>query len=135
MPSLTVDPPETLSDRQVSAILVAIEKVAERAHPVARSSRGLVKKILIHIGGIGLIVLGVVGLFLPFLQGILLIVAGIGLLSTGNHGVRKWVEALGKKYPKSASLFKTIKTKIVTPFRSLPNPGNGGSEEGPENDR
>ena len=93
------------------------------------------KKVLIHVSGIGLILLGIVGLFLPFLQGIFLIIAGIGLLSTGNQGVWKWVEEQGKKYPKPASVFKTIKKKIVTLCRSLSNPGNGGSEEGPENDR
>jgi hypothetical protein len=135
MPALTADRPEYLSEKLVSAILVTIEKVEERERPVVRSSRGLVKKILIHVGGIGLIFLGVVGLFLPFLQGIFLIIAGIGLLSTGNQGVRKWVKELGKKYPKPASVFKTIKKKIVTLCRSRSNPGNGGSEEEPENDR
>ena len=38
------------------------------------------KKALRNVGGSCLIVLGVAGLFLPFLQGILLILAGITML-------------------------------------------------------
>ena len=96
---------------------------------MVKSSRGLVKKILIHIGGIGLILLGIAGLFLPFLQGILLILAGIGLLSTDNERIRRWLQDLRKKYPKPTSVFKTIKGKIVSQSRFLSNPRNGKSEE------
>lgn len=134
MPSLMGDPTEYLSEEQVSAILGAIDTREERVRPVVRISRGPVKRILIHVGGIGLILVGVAGLFLPFLQGILLIVAGIGLLSTGNQGVRTWVAELGKKYPKPVSVFKTMKKKIVTRCRSISNAGTNRSEEGPEND-
>ena len=93
------------------------------------SSRGLVKKILIHIGGIGLILLGIAGLFLPFLQGILLIVAGIGLLSMDNERVKKWLKDLAEKYPKPTSFFRTIRGKIVSRWRFRSNSKNGGSEE------
>ena len=48
---------------------------------------GLLKKTLLHIAGIGLILLGIVGLFLQVLQGVLMILAGIGLLSMGNERV------------------------------------------------
>ena len=43
-----------------------------------RGSTG--KKLLRNVGGSCLIVLGVAGLFLPFLQGILLILAGFAML-------------------------------------------------------
>jgi uncharacterized membrane protein YbaN (DUF454 family) len=93
------------------------------------SSRGLVKKILIHIGGIGLILLGIVGLFLPFLQGILLIVAGIGLLSTDNERVKRWLKDLARKHPKPTSVLKTIREKIASRRRFPSNSKNGGSEQ------
>jgi len=38
------------------------------------------KKVLRNVGGSCLIVLGVAGLFLPFLQGILFILAGVAML-------------------------------------------------------
>lgn len=42
--------------------------------------------------GVLLIVLGIAGLFLPFLQGILLILAGLALL--GNKRVKEWAHEL-----------------------------------------
>ena len=38
------------------------------------------KKLLRNVGGSCLIVIGVAGLFLPFLQGVLLILAGVAML-------------------------------------------------------
>lgn len=129
MPFVTRPRQGLLPGKPDSAILLAIEKAEERTSAVVKSSPGLVKKILIHISGISLIVLGIAGLFLPFLQGIFLIVAGVGLLSTGNERVTRWVKGLRKKYPKPTSVFKTIKEKIVSQSRSLSNPGSGGSEK------
>lgn len=42
--------------------------------------------------GWGLIVLGIVGLFLPLLQGIVFIVAGLALLSRDSPWARRWLE-------------------------------------------
>jgi len=50
--------------------------------------------------GITLIVIGVAGLFLPFIQGILLIVIGLGLV--GNVSLIIW---LRKKLGKKAEMF------------------------------
>lgn len=41
-----------------------------------------------------LIVLGGIGLFLPFLQGIILIVAGLALLSKDRPWARRWLEQM-----------------------------------------
>jgi len=60
--------------------------------------------------GITLIVIGVAGLFLPFIQGILLIVIGLGLV--GNVGLIIW---LRKKLGKKAEMFLgSKKQKVVT---------------------
>jgi uncharacterized membrane protein YbaN (DUF454 family) len=42
--------------------------------------------------GILLLIFGVVGLFLPFLQGILFIILGLSLLSTESPRAKAWLE-------------------------------------------
>ncbi len=44
--------------------------------------------------GVLLLVLGVVGLFLPFLQGILFLIMGLSLLSTESRHAKRWLEWL-----------------------------------------
>ena len=48
-------------------------------------------KILKRIAGIILIIIGVIGLFLPIIQGILLILAGLYLLEVKKETIKKWV--------------------------------------------
>lgn len=50
------------------------------------------KKLLRNVGGSVLIVLGVAGLFLPFLQGVLLILAGVAMLDF--EGKQEMIERL-----------------------------------------
>ena len=47
--------------------------------------------------GVLLLVLGVIGLFLPFLQGILFIVMGLSLLSTESDRAKAWLEHLQRR--------------------------------------
>ena len=47
--------------------------------------------------GVGLLVLGVIGLFLPFLQGILFLVMGLSLLSTESPRAKAWLEYLQER--------------------------------------
>jgi uncharacterized membrane protein YbaN (DUF454 family) len=44
--------------------------------------------------GVVCLVLGVAGLFLPFVQGILFLVVGLTLLSTESQVARRWLEWL-----------------------------------------
>ncbi len=67
-----------------------------------RQERGRWKRWIRLVTGWGLILGGVVGLFLPFLQGIALIVAGLALLSRDAPWARRcmqrikaWVRKLG----------------------------------------
>jgi len=46
------------------------------------------------VGGIAFLILGVIGLFLPFLQGILFLVIGLTLLSQESDRARVWSEWL-----------------------------------------
>ena len=44
--------------------------------------------------GISLLILGVIGLFLPLLQGILFLIMGLTLLSTESPRAKAWLEWL-----------------------------------------
>lgn len=63
------------------------------------------KKILVLTMGIIFIILGILGLFLPFLQGILFLAIGFILVSLCFPSVRLWAN---KHIEKSPHLFKTI---------------------------
>ena len=43
--------------------------------------------------------LGVLGLFLPFLQGVLFIMIGLAILSTRSEQVKRWLNRLEARYP------------------------------------
>ncbi len=47
--------------------------------------------------GAALLVLGVIGLFLPFLQGILFLIMGLTLLSTESERAKAWLEWLQER--------------------------------------
>lgn len=52
-----------------------------------------------HVVGWPLLALGVVGLALPFLQGILFIVVALTILAPEVHAFKRLVAALRKRYP------------------------------------
>ena len=62
-----------------------------------------VKRIGRIVLGVICLILGVAGLFLPFLQGILLLVVGLSLLSTESERARNWLERL-KEYAQRKGL-------------------------------
>ncbi len=64
------------------------------------------KRILIRIAGVFFLVLGLIGLALPFLQGILFLVIGAILLSISSTRIRSWVESHTHKYPKTHEYFE-----------------------------
>ena len=51
-------------------------------------------KILKIVLGIILIIVGVIGLFLPILQGVLMIIAGLFLLGIKTEDIKKWFKNL-----------------------------------------
>jgi uncharacterized membrane protein YbaN (DUF454 family) len=59
----------------------------------------LVKRILILGFGWGFILLGIVGLFLPILQGILFLLIGLALLSTESRAARGILLKLRRRFP------------------------------------
>jgi uncharacterized protein len=57
------------------------------------------KRILVLITGWSFILLGIVGLFLPFLQGLLFLVIGIIILSSQYAWARLLMAKLRKRFP------------------------------------
>jgi uncharacterized membrane protein YbaN (DUF454 family) len=49
--------------------------------------------------GVGCLILGVIGLFLPFLQGILFLIIGLTLLSKESEVVRRTLAWLRRRVP------------------------------------
>jgi uncharacterized protein YqgC (DUF456 family) len=58
------------------------------------------KRIVIIVTGWLFIVLGIVGLFLPFLQGILFLLIGLVILSAEYHWARRLLGRLRTRFPK-----------------------------------
>ena len=59
-----------------------------------------VKRAIIITIGVAFVILGLVGLVLPFLQGILFLVIGLLLLSAFSPTLREWMQKHTRKYPK-----------------------------------
>lgn len=59
------------------------------------------KRILVLITGGGFMLLGIVGLVLPFLQGVLFILIGLMILSSQYAWARLLLLKLRKRFPKS----------------------------------
>jgi uncharacterized protein len=58
------------------------------------------KQFLRYILGIAFLILGIVGLFLPILQGILFIMIGLLILAPNNRLIKKLLVWVRRKYPK-----------------------------------
>ncbi|TCW37641.1 putative transmembrane protein PGPGW [Laceyella sacchari] len=63
------------------------------------------RMLLYNIFGWFFLILGVLGLFLPFLQGILFLLIGLYLLSKSSPWAKRWLERLKSRYPKLSATF------------------------------
>jgi len=77
------------------------------------------KRIVLSIVGWGFILLGVVGLFLPFLQGVLFILIGIMILSTQYGWARLLLMKMRKRFPKIARTTDVARTKVQAWMKHL----------------
>jgi uncharacterized membrane protein YbaN (DUF454 family) len=75
------------------------------------SMRTQVKRIAIEVAGWTFIVLGIAGLFLPFLQGILFLLIGLFILSTQYAWAHRLLHRLRERFPKIAEQFDKAKAK------------------------
>ena len=71
------------------------------------------KRIALIVTGWIFILLGIVGLFLPVLQGILFLLVGLVILSAEYHWARKLLERLHNRFPRLDTVIKTAHEKAA----------------------
>jgi uncharacterized protein len=71
-----------------------------------------IKRAAILIVGWGFILLGIVGLFLPVLQGVLFILVGLTILSTEYAWAHRWLTKLRDRFPKVSAAADHAWTKL-----------------------
>jgi uncharacterized membrane protein YbaN (DUF454 family) len=71
------------------------------------------KRKLLMVGGWIFLVLGVLGLFLPILQGILFLLVGLILLAKAHPRFRLLKMRLKKRYPRYAAAFEVAEARAV----------------------
>lgn len=77
------------------------------------------KQILVLIAGWGFILLGIVGLFLPFLQGMLFILVGLVILSSQYPRARLLLRKLRERFPKVGRIANAAAAKAATWLQRL----------------
>ena len=80
--------------------------------------------VLRYVAGIAFLVLGVIGLFLPVLQGILFIVIGLAILFPRNRYVEQLITRARNRWPEQAARMEDWKERLRVFFQGL---GKGGS--------
>lgn len=73
-----------------------------------------IKRILIWCLGWLFILLGILGLFLPVLQGILFLLIGLYLLSTTSPWAERLLNRLRERFPKISKTFEEAKDKVAS---------------------
>lgn len=87
------------------------------------------KRILKISVGMLLILLGIVGLFLPILQGILFLLLGTLILSSESKRVRRLMALLRLRYPKQYEKTRQLGNKIRRFFRIRPKPSQSNPKK------
>ena len=75
------------------------------------------KKFGILIVGWFFIGLGIVGLFLPILQGILFIMIGLAILSSRSELIKRFLKHLEERYPQQHKKVEIWEKKVTNWFR------------------
>ena len=78
------------------------------------STKAKLKRVSIHVIGWGFILLGILGLVLPILQGFLFILVGLFILSSVSPWAARLLDKLRSRFPKTSKLFDDAKSKART---------------------
>jgi uncharacterized protein len=78
-----------------------------------------IKRVAILVLGWGFIVLGVIGLFLPFLQGILSLFIGLAILSSEYAWARRLILKLRQRFPRIARTADEASAKAASWLRRI----------------
>lgn len=73
------------------------------------STKSRFKRAAIHVIGWGFILLGILGLFLPILQGFLFLLVGLFVLSSVSPWAERLLHRLRKRFPKTSKKFDEAK--------------------------
>lgn len=71
------------------------------------------KRVLVVVAAAVFIVLGLLGLALPFLQGFLFLAIGLILLSVSSPRFRAWAMTHTVRYPKTHAALEKIEKRIL----------------------
>jgi uncharacterized protein len=71
-----------------------------------------IKKLGLLIIGWLFIALGILGLFIPILQGSLFIMIGLAILSSRSEMIKRFLKHLEKRYPRQHERIKTWEEKV-----------------------
>ena len=82
------------------------------------------KRVLVLAAGWTFVLLGIVGLFLPFLQGLLFILIGIIILSSEYSWARLLMAKLRKRFPKIGRIADQAAVKASRWLHALSRRGN-----------
>jgi uncharacterized membrane protein YbaN (DUF454 family) len=75
--------------------------------------RSRLNHVALLIAGWGFILLGIAGLFLPFLQGVLFILIGLTILSTQYAWAHRWMTRLHQRFPKLSAAADRLWARIA----------------------
>ena len=78
-----------------------------------------VKRVLVLIAGWSFILLGIAGLFLPFLQGVLFILVGLIILSSQYAWARLLLSKLRQRFPRIGRTADAATAKAATWLRRI----------------
>lgn len=73
-----------------------------------------VKRMMIWCLGWVFILLGILGLFLPVLQGILFLLIGLYLLSSTSPWAERLLKRLRERFPKISKTFEEAKERVAS---------------------
>jgi len=76
-----------------------------------------IKRIGLLILGWFFVVLGVIGLFLPILQGILFILIGLAILSSRSKTIKRLLKHLEERYPQHHEKVEVWKERLSKWFK------------------
>jgi uncharacterized membrane protein YbaN (DUF454 family) len=71
------------------------------------------KVIALQVTGYAFLVLGVLGLFLPFLQGVLFLLIGLLILAKNATWAHNLLERFRARHPKAGALIETAETTMI----------------------
>ncbi len=71
-----------------------------------------INRIFVLVLGWSLVVLGIIGLFVPILQGILFILVGLWVLSRESHWARRSLRKMRLKFPTADRRMRELERKL-----------------------